>query len=120
MATLTTTLTLSSGDTTSDPLALTVTDSLTTTLPNIDTTRISLDTSGTVLVPSSQTSITYLFIKNADSTNVVVLETVSGTQTFADLQPGEYTFLPLKGSTGIKAKSAASTATLEYGYWTKG
>ena len=120
MATLTPTLTLTSSDTTSDALALTVTDTLTTAVPNVDSTRISIDTSGTTLIASSIATINYVYIKNADSTNIVVLETVSGTQAFSDLQPGEFTFLPLKGSTGIKAKSASSTATIEYGYWTKG
>mgnify|MGYP003133193170 CR=1 FL=1 len=120
MATLTPTLTLTSSDTTSDALSLTVTDSLTTTVPNIDSTRVSVDTSGTALIASSISTINYVYIKNADSTQVVVLETVSGTQAFSDLQPGEFVFLPLKGSIGIKAKSAASTATIEYGYWTKG
>ena len=120
MATLTPTLTLTSSDTTSDALSLTVTDSLTTTVPNIDSTRVSVDTSGTALIASSISTINYVYIKNADSTQVVVLETVSGTQAFSDLQPGEFVFLPLKGSIGINAKSAASTATIEYGYWTKG
>ena len=120
MATLTPTLTLTSSDTTSDALALSVTDTLTTTVPNIDTTRVSVDTSGTTLIASSISVINYVYIKNADSTAVLIVETVSGTQAFSDLQPGEFAFFPLKGSIGIKVKSNSGTATVEYGYWTKG
>jgi hypothetical protein len=120
MATLTPTLTLTSADTTSDALSLTVTDSLTTAVPNVDSTRISVDTSGTTLISNSVATINYVYIKNADSSAVLVLETVAGTQAFSDLQPGEFSFFPLKGSIGLKVKSGSGSATVEYGYWTKG
>ena len=120
MATLTPKLTLTSSDTSTDSLALEVTDTLTVTTPMIDVARVTLSTSTTDLVGTSNTSIAYLYAKNTDSTQTVVLQQTADAKDFADLSPGEFCFFPVKGTKGVRAKSAASTAVLEYGYWTKG
>ena len=120
MATLTPTLTLTSTDTSSDSLSLSVTDTLTVAAPNIDTARVTLTTSTTDLVGTNSSAIVYLYAKNTDSTNTIILQQVAGPAFFSDLSPGEFCFFPVKGSMGVRAKSDASTAVLEYGYWTKG
>jgi hypothetical protein len=119
MATLTPTLKLESIDTTTDTLSLTVTDSLTVTAPSIDTARVTLTTNDTDIVSTSNASITYLYAKNTDDTQVIIVET-GGGHAFADLNPGEFCFFPIKGTKGVRASSASGTAVLEYGYWTKG
>ena len=120
MATLTTLLTIDSTDVSSDDLNLSVTDSLTVTDPSIGISRAVLTTSPANLVPTSSSAIVYFYAKNTDSTQTVVFETIDGTQAFSDLSPGEICFFPIKGTIGVRAKSGASTAVLEYAYWTKG
>tara|TARA_Y100001970_G_C13913794_1_gene689870 strand:+ start:400 stop:762 length:363 start_codon:yes stop_codon:yes gene_type:complete len=120
MATLTPTLTLVSTDTSTDSLSISVTDSLTVETPMIDVARITLTTSTTDLVGTGSSAIVYLYAKNTDSSQTVVLEQTADAKAFADLSPGEFCFFPVKGTKGVRAKSAASTAVLEYGYWTKG
>ena len=119
MATLTPTLTLTSSDTSSDSLALTVTDSLTVTVPNVDVQRESIPTSFTEIL-SSDVQATYVYFKNTDSSNIVVLREGVGNQSIIDLAAGEFCFLPLKANVGIDAQSVGGACVLEYGYWTKG
>ena len=120
MATLSVALTLDSSDSSSDILALSISDELTTSNPSIGVSRAVLTTSPTNLVPTSSSAIVYFYAKNTDSTQTVVFETIDGTQAFSDLSPGEICFFPIKGTIGVRAKSGASTAVLEYAYWTKG
>ena len=84
MATLTPTLTLTSSDTSSDALSLTVTDSLTVTVPNVDVQRKSIPTSFTEIF-ASDVQATYVYFKNTDSSNVVVLREGTGNQSIIDL-----------------------------------
>ena len=121
MATITAKLTLDSTTvSTNESLGLSVTDTLTTTSPTVGLSQVVLTTAATNLVPTSSTAVVYFYAKNTDSTNAVVLETIDGTQSFSDLNPGEFCFFPIKGTIGVRAKSAASTVVLEYAYWTKG
>ena len=118
MATLTPTLTLTSSDTSSDALSLTVTDSLTVTVPNVDVQRKSIPTSFTEIF-ASDVQATYVYFKNTDSSNVVVLREGTGNQSIIDLAAGEFCFFPLKANVGIDAQSVGGACVLEYGYWTK-
>ena len=118
-ATLTPTLTLQSSDATTDTLSLSVTDTLTVVAPSIGISRITLDTNTKDLVGTDSSSITYLYAKNTDSSQTIVLQQTADAKDFADLSPGEFCFFPVKGTKGIRARSAASTAVIEYGYWTK-
>ena len=120
MATLTAKLTLTSSNATSDTLNLTVTDTLTTGNPAISTSRSDiLHTGATNILTTSSSSITYVYLKNLDSTNLIVVKTDGGT-AFADLGPEEFMFLPLKGAVGLEVQADTATCSLEYGYWTKG
>ena len=120
MATLTPTLTLTSSDTSSDALSLTVTDSLTVTVPSVDVQRKSIGTSSNVEIFASDAAATYVYFKNTDSSNVIVLREGTGNQNIIDLAAGEFCFFPLKGNVGIDAIAVGSACVLEYGFWTKG
>ena len=88
-----------------------------------DTTAVSqsatIATGGaTVIVASGVTDITYVYMKNTDSTNIVVLKTDSGT-AYADLGPGEFAFIPVKGSVGIEAQASGGNCVVEYATFKK-
>ena len=123
MATLTTTLTLSTSDATSDALKITSTDSLTTGNPAINMARVSISTSAAtnILTAAANTSITYVYIKNTstDASHILTLKDDAGN-AFADLEGGEFAFLPVKGAVGLEAQASGADIIAEYGYWTKG
>ena len=121
MATLTPTLTLSSTNASSDSLSISVTDSLTTGNPAINIARQEVATTGqfNVLTAASNTGITYVYLKNMDTTNVIVVKDDAGNN-FIDLSPEEFAFFPVKGGVGLEATADTSACVLEYGYWTKG
>jgi hypothetical protein len=119
MATLTAKLTLSSSNVTSDTLNLTTTDTLTVTNPSTNIARISCPhDSVTQVLTTSQSAITYVYLKNIDSTNIIVVKT-DGAVSFSDLGPGEFIFFPLKGAVGVEVQADTAACILEYGYWTK-
>ena len=119
MATLTSTLALTSTDATSESLGLTVTDSLSTTDPAISIARASVATSGQFnILTTSDSSITYVYVKNIDTSNIITLKTDGGVEHM-DLGPGEFAFFPVKGAVGLEATANTAACVLEYGYWTK-
>ena len=105
-------------ETSSDALAFTVTDELTVTQPMIDVAQLNLSTNATKIIDDSNSAIVYFYAKNTSTTQTVVFQTEGG-QAYSDLSPGEWCFFPVKGAIGLGAKSAAGTAVLEYGYWSK-
>jgi len=119
MATLTATLALTSTDATSESLGLTVTDALSTTDPAISIARQSVDTTGQFdILTTSKADITYVYVKNIDTTNTITLKTDGGV-AHMDLSPGEFAFFPVKGAVGLEATANTAPCVLEYGYWTK-
>jgi subtilase family serine protease len=120
MATLTPTLTLTSTDASSDSLSVTVTDSLTVGAPSVNVARQSVATSGqfNILTAADNTGITYVYVKNTDTTNVVTLKDDSANN-FLDLSPGEFAFFPVKGGIGLEATANTAACVLEYAFWTK-
>tara|TARA_R100001015_G_C4625866_1_gene184572 strand:- start:1111 stop:1473 length:363 start_codon:yes stop_codon:yes gene_type:complete len=120
MATLTPTLTLTSTDATSDALSITVTDSLTTANPQTNIARKSiLHTGPTNILTTADSAITYVYLKNLDSTNIITVK-IDDATAFLDLSPGEFAFMPLKGAVGLECQANSATCVLEYGYWAKG
>ena len=144
MATLTPTLTLASSDIFADqPLALTVTDSLTVQAPMTDISRMNTDDNigngAGVIIADLFTDTYYVYIKHtgilsSDGTTAANATADYITLSNADgeagsdiirLYPGEFAFFPLApadGSDGgIEAgglKVEASTAVqVNYGYW---
>ena len=120
MATLTPTLTLASTDRASDTLNFTVTKDLSTTSPSVGVSRQSVATSGqfNILTAAANTGISYVYVKNIDSTNIIVLKDDSGNN-FLDLSAGEFAFFPVKGGIGLEATADTATCVLEYAYFTK-
>ena len=120
MATLNTTLTLSSTDVSSDTLSMTVTDSLSVGAPLQSISRVSvLHTGATeLLTVAGNTADTYVYIKNMDSTNYVILQTSAGTP-YGILHPLEISFFAVQGERGLKILANSATCIVEYGYWTK-
>jgi hypothetical protein len=120
MATLTPTLTLSSSDATGDSLSLSVTDTLTTTIPAINTAQISIGTaSATNILTTAQAAHTYVYLKNMDDTNYVSVKIDAGT-VFGRLRAGEFMFFPLELSLGLELQANTGSCVVEYGYWTSG
>lgn len=122
MATLTTSLTLSTTDATSDRLNVTVTDALTTTNPTINLARLSIATDApTNILTTTNSSITYVYIKNTntDASHILTLKT-DGAVAFSDLSAGEFAILPIKGAVGLECQASGAAVVAEYGYWTKG
>ena len=128
MATLKTTLTLSSTDATSDRLNISVSDVLTTKNPAVKIARASVTTTGANNIIQPNTDQTYyVYIKHTgvDASGTAVTSTLAvektGDVVFANLAPGEFAFFPCGGgSHGIQLEAASSTIVAEYAYWAKG
>jgi hypothetical protein len=98
----------------------TTTKSVNYDITEVTSQSVSVATgSATVLVASSVSSITYVFVKNTDATNIVVLYTDAGPHAYADLGPGEFAFLPIKGTIGLEAKAAGGACVIEYATFKK-
>jgi len=128
MGTIKTKMTLlskGSSTTTTGGFSIAHNDSLSIEAPVINLASGSVtSTSGPdVIVASSVTDVTYVYIKyvsKAGGTPVMVVSTVAGTQNVMDLAEGEAILIPLKGSVGIRVTSSDTNAiTYEYGYWTQ-
>ena len=130
MATLKPSLTLTG--TASDfgsALSLTATDSLTVETPFSGVSRTSIGTSSQDIISdlkTTQTSNTYVYLKNMSTDNYVNIYTATGGGSgstdpvvFAQLNPLEFMFFPLKGSVGLKAVANNAACNLEYAYFTK-
>lgn len=129
MATLRTTLTLSSSDATSDRLNISVSDVLTTGNPAVNIARASVTTTGAnnIIQPNTDGQTYYVYIKHTgvDASGSAVTTTLNVEKTgdivFAKLAAGEFAFFPCGGGThGIQLEASAATIVAEYGYWTKG
>ena len=120
MATLNATLTLASTDAVSDTLSMTVTDSLTTTTPNVGISRLTITTADNQeLVDEATSGVFYFYAKNLDETNFVILQTTGSVQ-YARLSPGEFAFFPVNDGNGLEARADTASCVLEYAYWKKG
>jgi myo-inositol-hexaphosphate 3-phosphohydrolase len=120
MATLTTKLTLSSNSSATDRLNVTSVDTLVITNPSVNIARqsIATDSAFNVLTAADNTSITYVYLKNLDKTNIITVKDDAGNN-FLDLSPREFVFLPVKGAVGLEVQANTAACVLEYGYWTK-
>ena len=128
MATLSTTLTLSSTDVISDTLSMTVTDSLSVTTPIKALSKKAVAAGGggnTVLIPSSA-GIKYAYIKhtgkqsdNSTATTNNLIINFGGTAGLS-LGPEEFAFFPAQASTEITGISSSShTVLVECAYFTE-
>lgn len=144
MATLTPTLTLASSDVFADqPLALTVTDSLTVQAPMTDISRMNTNDdigngAGIILAEATSTDTYYIYVKHtgilsSDGTTAanatadyILLSNADGDTDFIRLYPGEFCFFPLNpfdGSDGgvepggLKVEAASANVQINYAYY---
>ena len=119
MATLTSKLTLTSSNSSSNTLNLTVSDVLTTTLPHQGLTRQTITTADDQEVVSTASGIYYVYIKNLDATNFVILQTVASVQ-WGRISAGEFAFFAVNDSAGLELRADTASCNVEYAYWKKG
>ena len=145
MATLTPTLTLASSDIFADqPLALTVTDSLTVQAPMTDISRMNTDDNigngAGVIIADLLTDTYYVYVKHtgilsSDGTTAANATADYITLSNADgeagsdiirLYPGEFAFFPLAPSDGsdggteaggLKVTAASAAVQINYAYY---
>lgn len=130
MATLNTTLTISSTDATSDQLSFTLVDSLSVTSPLAGLSKVIADTTGAnnIVVPATGGTITYFYCRHTGTTDGSTTTTQlmdveeTGDAAFARLGPGEFMLIPFchhAGNVGVQFQSASGNIQMEYAYWTK-
>ena len=130
MATLNTSLTISSTDSTSDTdFGLTVTDILTIGIPSTGLSKTAIEVSGgtaTMLVPSGSAN-QYVYIRHtgyqADgstaTTNQVTVE-LGGNTDLLRLGPSEFCWFKSLGSSTVECLShSTQTILIEYAYWSE-
>ena len=130
MATLNSTLTLSSTDATSDALSMTVTDSLTITSPSQGLSSTVAPVSGGTMAPvvPSGAANQYTFIKHTGKQGDGTTDSVDALSVFfvsvdvIRLAAGEWCLFPSKSDVVVSVKSthASRTIQVEHSYWTKG
>tara|TARA_Y100000310_G_C20488038_1_gene717778 strand:+ start:273 stop:641 length:369 start_codon:yes stop_codon:yes gene_type:complete len=121
MANLTSKITLTSTDSTSDSLDFSVVNSLTVTNPTINLARVSVlhTGSGTEIITAAAVNPhTYFYAKNIDNANYVICRTAAGAE-WGRLAPGESMFMAVAAAVGIEFLAVVATCVVEYGYWTK-
>ena len=128
MATLTTKLTLSSTNATSDTLNMSITDILTIKSPSVGLSKIIIDTTGAnnIIVPANADKLTWFYVRNTGTTDgstetaaEVEIE-LTGNVTIGTLKTNEWCFFPHcgnGGSTGVQLQSSSGAIEVEYGYW---
>ena len=121
MATLNTTLSLSSSNVASNNLNVTISDVLQVGNPVKGMSRETVTTStDTEIVSNSSSSSVYVYIKNVDSTNLVYLKTTAqGDTPFARLHAQEAILFCVPPSTGLDVKADTASCVVEFATFTK-
>ena len=117
MATLTTTLTLSSDadDVLTDALSVSVNDSLTVANP-VEFSKKSIATGSAQAVIASNSSFSYVYFKVVSSTNTAAfLQVKFGGNHILKLRVGEFAFMPIYNSLAVTAEAYTAACVLEYG-----
>ena len=121
MATLNTTLTVTSADAMSDAVSISFTDTLTVTNP-ITTGKRNVTTAvagGGEFVAAADSNAYYVYLKNLDTTNFVYVQDAAAA-TFGKLFPGEFMWFTLAPSEGMELRADTDTVKVEYGLFKKG
>ena len=122
MATLTSTLTLSSTDVSTDTLSLSVSATLTTANPVQGPSRVSVGVGATQVLyaDSGSAGSVFIYIKNCNTsgTGSVDLRTDGGTG-FGTLDNGEFAFFPADTNEGVEVFGMNEAVVVEYAYFTK-
>ena len=129
MATLTTTLTLSSTTVSSDALSFSVTDTANVNAPIENVARITATTTGGISIIAPNTdAVRYIYIKHkglnsagGDSgADQIKVETADGTEIMR-ISKDEFAFFPhyAGGAGKIQLEATANTVQVEYAYFTR-
>ncbi len=131
MPTIKATLTLSAaaGQVSTNPLALTESDTLTVdAVPGVGVSRAALNVSGgaaVTLIPSAA-EIKFLYVKNtalqSDGTTSTanVVEISIGSNSVLRVSPNEWAWVPVVASAAVTAiSSSTQTILVEYAYFTR-
>tara|TARA_Y100001938_G_C8033072_1_gene401760 strand:+ start:890 stop:1267 length:378 start_codon:yes stop_codon:yes gene_type:complete len=102
------------------------------TLSNTETDRLNFDDTsvasatvtavhaGLEIYPVGVTDVRYVYMRNLDTAEWIEVSEAGGTIKYAKLGPGDWMFLPVNASMGIKIWSdTGKTANLEYAYFKK-
>ena len=120
MATLTTKLTLTSSNATSDSLNVSVTPTLTVGEPTTGISRKSIATGSAQDVLATNSAFSYVYIKNSSSTNAAAwLQVKLGGDAKIRLDVGEFAFIPLYSSQTVQAEAQTAACIIEYAQFTK-
>ena len=130
MATITSTLTITSTDAISDEtLSLSVSEVSTVVAPSIGLSKVTVTTTGanSIIIPSLDARrFFYLKHTGVDSGGSAVttdIKVEEGDENwFARVGPGEFMFVPLNrdGAQIIQLETTGGTIVAEYAYWTRG
>lgn len=85
---------------------------------SVESGSVTTSTTATEIIAAAISDIRYIYIKNVDATDYVLVANATTPTQYARLNPGDWMFLPVNASTGIEVKSAANTPTVEY-IWLK-
>ena len=120
MATLTTKLTLTSSNATSDALNLTSTDTLTVGEPTTGISRKSIATGSAQDVLATNSAFSYVYLKNASSSNAAAwLQVKLGGDAKIRLDVEEFAFIPLYNGQTVQAEAQTAACVIEYAQFTK-
>ena len=118
MATLTAKLTLSSSDSLSDSINLSLTKSFTTTIP-AEMSRVTVLHTGPTEFAAATTGTHYVYIKNIGTNSRVVEIRTAGGTSFGQLATDEFCFVPLLNNAGVEAISLVGSEVVEYAIFKK-
>ena len=120
MATLTTKLTLTSANATSDALNLTSTDTLSVGEPTTGISRKSIATGAAQSVLATNSAFSYVYVKNSSSSNAAAfLQIKLGGSAVIRLDVEEFTFIPLYSGLTVEAEAYTAACVIEYAQFSK-
>ena len=122
MATIIPKLTITSSNAMTDVLNISLSENLTVTDP-VEISKVNITTgAGSVgrntLIPASDSNTYYVFLKNTDDTNFVLVRRDNGNNMMK-LHAGEFTFFPLADGIGLEMQADTDTVKVEYGFFKK-
>ena len=121
MATLNTTLSISSSNVASNNLSVSIADVLQVGNPVKGISRESVATNAdTVVVANSVSASVYVYVKNVDSANLIYLKTdAQGETPFARLHAQEAILFCVAPSTGLHLRADTGACIVEFATFTK-
>jgi hypothetical protein len=86
----------------------------------LDSSRIAIATGSAQAVIATNSSYSYIYMKNQAGTNSTdYIQVKLGGDPKIRLDVGEFCWIPLEQSEAVTAQAFGGTCTIEYAYWTK-